>query len=271
MPFLFIDRATPMQASTFLDWYSVKLTNDLDSGRYLELAPSRSGLGSERDRVPARLLDRSADRGYYVQAGLEGSRRTASSGIPTAALSTTSRWAAPSTLPGLRQRRLPGIPLLHPDPAATTVTPSPVWTWDSPQPSWRHAGTRAFSIGRIQTIFEDLKRLQKTNSYLEWAKAIPAAVQAGLTRPSASSGLPPAEVDTLRASLQEAAAAELGKIRQQQEQVRDAAGRAPRGHSTVGGEYSRTLQALVAAATGLEGEEAGICGCRLPGHRPGRN
>jgi hypothetical protein len=117
--------------------------------------------------------------------------------------------------------------LIHPDPAATTVTPSPVWTGDSPQPSWLHAGTRAFSIGRIQTIFEDLKRPEKTNSYLEWAKAIPAAVQAGVDQAIGKLGLTAGQADTLRASLQEAAAAELGKVRQQQGQVRDAAARAP--------------------------------------------
>lgn len=251
-----IDRATPMQASTFLDWYSIKLTNDLDSGRYLELAQAALASGANAIGFPPRQLDRSADRGYYAQAGLEGFPAdgkfwyTDGGTVDNEPLGRTIDVARSV---GSDDDRV--FLLIHPDPAATTVTPSPVWTGDSPQPSWLHAGTRAFSIGRIQTIFEDLKRLQKTNSYLEWVKAIPAAVQAGVDEAIGKLGLTAGQADTLRASLQEAAAVELGKIRQQQEQVRDAAGRAPRGHSTVGGEYFQTLQALVAAATGLEGKK----------------
>jgi predicted acylesterase/phospholipase RssA len=251
-----VDRATPMQASTFLDWYSVKLTNDFDSGKYLELAQAAIASGANAIGFPPKQLDRSADRGQYVQDGLDGFPAdgkfwyTDGGTVDNEPLGRTIDLAQSV---GSDDDRV--YLLIHPDPAATTNTPSPTWTGDSPQPSWLHAGTRAFTIGRIQTIFEDLKRLEKTNSYLEWTKAIPAAVQAGVNEAIEKLGLTVGQADTLRASLQEAAAAELGKIRQQQEQVRDAAGRAARGRGAVSGEYSETLQALVAAATGLEGKK----------------
>ena len=264
-----IDRASPMQASTFLDWYSIKLTNDLDPAKYLELAQAALASGANAVGFPPRQLDRSADRGSY--SGLEGFPAdgrfwyTDGGTVDNEPLGRTIDLAQSV---GSDDDRV--FLLIHPDPAATTVTPSPAWTGDSPQPSWLHAGTRAFSIGRIQTIFEDLKRLEKTNSYLEWAKAIPAAVQAGVDQAIARLGLTAGQADTLRASLQEAAAVELGKIRQQQGQIRDAAGRAPRDHTPVSGEYSRDPAGAGGGGHGPGGQEARICGCRLPGHRPGR-
>src|ERR1035441_7414105 len=158
--------------------------------------------------------------------------------------------------------------LIHPDPAATTDTASPTWTEDSPQPSWLHAGTRAFTIGRTQTIFEDLKRLEKTNTHLEWAKSIPAAVEAGVTEAIARLGLSAAQADTLRASLQDAAEAELGRIRQSQADVRNAAGRAPREREQAIGDYAATVRALVAAATGLEGKKPASVDVVSPGIGP---
>jgi predicted acylesterase/phospholipase RssA len=250
-----VDRATPMQASTFLDWYNVTLTDDLDAGRYLELAQAAIASGADAIGFPPKQLDRSADRAQYDQAGLAGFPAdgkfwyTDGGTIDNEPLGRTIDLAQSV---GSDDDRV--FLLIHPDPVATTDTPSPTWTGNSPQPSWLHAGTRAFAIGRTQTIFEDLKRLEKTNSYLEWTKAIPAAVQAGVTEAIEALGLSAGQADTLRASLQDAAAAELSKIRQQQDRAREIARRSPRGHRAVSGGYAETLQALVAAATGLEGK-----------------
>ncbi len=251
-----VDRATPMQASTFLDFYNVTLTSELGPGKYLELAQAAIASGANAIGFPPKQLDRSADRAQYDQAGLEGFPAdgkfwyTDGGTVDNEPLGRTIDLAQSI---GSDDDRL--FLLIHPDPAATTDVPSPTWTGDSPEPSWLHAGTRAFTIGRTQTVFEDLKRLEKTNSYLEWTKAIPAAVQAGVADAIDKLGLSAEQADTLRDSLQQAAAAELGQVRQGQDQVRDAARRAPRDRGAVTGGYPETLAALVAAATGLEGKQ----------------
>ena len=248
-----VDRATPMQASTFLDWYSVTLTKDVDPAKYLELAQPALASGANAIGFPPRRLDRSADRAQYAQAGLTGFPPdgkfwyTDGGTVDNEPLGRTIDLAQSV---GSDDDRV--FLLIHPDPAATTDTASPTWTGDSVQPSWLHAGSRAFTIGRTQTIFEDLKRLEKTNTYLEWSKSVPAAVEAGVTQAVARLGLTAAQADTLRASLQEAAEAELGKIRQSQADVREAAGRPSRERGQVVGDYAATISALVAAATGLE-------------------
>ena len=247
-----VDRATPMQASTFLDWYSVTLTKDVESS---EVPGTRPALASGANAIgfPPRRLDRSADRAQYAQAGLTGFPPdgkfwyTDGGTVNNEPLGRTIDLAQSV---GSDDDRV--FLLIHPDPAATTDTASPTWTGDSVQPSWLHAGSRAFTIGRTQTIFEDLKRLEKTNTYLEWSKSVPAAVEAGVTQAVARLGLTAAQADTLRASLQEAAEAELGKIRQSQADVREAAGRPSRERGQVVGDYAATISALVAAATGLE-------------------
>ncbi len=254
-----VDRDTPMQASTFLDWYSVKLTSALESEGYLELAQAAIASGANAIGFPPKQLDRSADRGQYDQAGLTGFPAdgkfwyTDGGTVDNEPLGRTLDLAQSV---GSDDDRV--FLLIHPDPAATTQTPSPAWTGDSPQPSWLHAGTRAFTIGRTQTIFDDLRRLEKTNTYLEWSKAIPEAVQAGVAAAIDRLGLSAAQADTLRASLQEAAAAQLGQIRRQQDQVRATAGRAPGSHGEAGGDYAETVAALVAATTGLEGKQPAL-------------
>lgn len=264
-----VDRATPMQASTFLDWYSVTLTKVVDPAKYLDLAQAALASGANAIGFPPRQLDRSADRAQYDQAGLTGFPAdgkfwyTDGGTVDNEPLGRTIELAQSV---GSDDNRV--FLLIHPDPAATTDTASPTWTGDSPQPSWLHAGTRAFTIGRTQTIFEDLKRLEKTNTHLEWAKSIPAAVEAGVTEAIARLGLSAAQADTLRASLQDAAEAELGRIRQSQADVRNAAGRAPREREQAIGDYAATVRALVAAATGLEGKKPASVDVVSPGIDP---
>ena len=267
-----IDRATPMQASTFLDWYSVKLTNDLDSGRYLELAQAALASGANAIGFPPRQLDRSADRGYYAQAGLEGFPAdgkfwyTDGGTVDNEPLGRTIDLARSV---GSDDDRV--FLLIHPDPAATTVTPSPVWTGDSPsRPGCTQAPARSASAASRRSSRTSSGCRRPTPTW-NGPRLSRQRCRQGSTRPSANSGSRP----TRRTR-----SAPACRTRQQRSSARSDSSRSRSG--TQQGEppavtvrwaagASQTLQALVAAATGLEGKKRASVDVRLPGHRPGRN
>lgn len=57
--------------------------------------------------------------------------------------------------------------LIHPHP--TGAPTGDAWADEHARPAWLTTLLRAFEIQREQSIFEDLKQLEKTNSRIEWA------------------------------------------------------------------------------------------------------
>jgi hypothetical protein len=108
-------------------------------------------------------------------------------------------------------------------------------------------------MGRSQSIYEDLRKLQKTNSRLEWSQSIIEAVEKGVADAVRELGLSVEQAQTLRGTLTDAARTSLDTVRGQQEQTTAAAGRPTRPRRDPGPTLENVLGTLVGAATGLEG------------------
>lgn len=251
-----VARETPVQASTYLDWYSTKLTHHQEPNDYVDLAERAIASGSNPIGFPPKKLDRSKDRAAYEAAGLEG--------FPADGLFWYSDGGAVDNEPigrtidlaaevrkevGKDDPRL--FLLIHPDPAA----PSPgytMWSGDAPLPPWLRAAARAFSISRTQSIYEDLKRLEKVNSRLQWSNTVAGAIAAAVDGAALAVGLSDEQAKQLQAHLASKTTQALDDIRAKRRSVEDVAHRAPRDVHPAPKEFPALLATLMQAATGLE-------------------
>ena len=251
-----IQAGTTVQATTNLDWFDAELGPADDAARYLEIAPFALASGANAIGFPPKNLDRSADRQKYLDAGLQG--------FPADGRFWYTDGGTVNNEPlGRTIDLVGGIPddpdakrlylLIHPDPSAPADATSGPWSGDSPQPSWTHTGTHAIGMGRSQSIYEDLRKLQKTNSRLEWSRSIADAVESGVAGAVRELGLSVEQAQTLRGALTDAARTSLATVRAAQEATTAAAGRPTRPRDDPGPTLENVLSALVDAATGLEG------------------
>jgi len=163
-----------IDSSTFLDFYTVTLTEAATSADYLVHAQAAIASGSNAIGFPAKKLQRSASQfevGGPPAAGAPADGPfwyTDGGTVDNEPLGRTIDLA--QRIDGGGDKRL--YLLIHPDPAVRA--PSPVWGGDAPQPPWLRTGTHALSIGRAQSIYQDLVRLEEVNARL---RAIESAVE----------------------------------------------------------------------------------------------
>jgi predicted acylesterase/phospholipase RssA len=248
-----LGRHTTIEAETFLDWYQVTLTNAVSSVGYLTHAQAAIASGSNAIGFPAKRLDRLADKAQYDAAGLEGFPAdgmfwyTDGGTVDNEPLGRTIDLAQDIASDDDRL-----YVLIHPGGAPPAPTPSSVWGGDAPEPPWVRAGTHAVGIGRNQSIYEDLRRLEKTNSRLEWIETVAPAVEAGISAANLSDD----QAGELRASLRTALLYALREVRGGEEDVATLARRRPVAHDPAeAGDWADLLDTLVRAASGLEGRE----------------
>ena len=141
------------------------------------------------------------------------------------------------------------------------------WQQTEPRPSWLHTAMRALSISQSQSIYDDLKRLEKTNSHIRWTQEIPRVLTSGLDDAMALAGLSDDQRDVLRGALVGRLQTSLEGIRDDQERIRglrlrhlDSATEA-RAESAADrdgeppSDLEALLSALIAEATGLNGKD----------------
>jgi predicted acylesterase/phospholipase RssA len=249
-------RDTAVEASTFLDCYEVALTNELGSDGYLSHAQAAIASGSNAIGFPAKRLNRLADQKRYDDAGLEGFPAdgefwyTDGGTVDNEPLGRTIDLAQSIASDDERLYLL-----IHPDPAAPTSAPSPVWGGDAPAPPWVRTGTHTFGISRDQSIYEDLNRLQKMNSRLEWIETVAPAVSSGVEAGINEAALSEAQASTLRASILAALNDALSEVRGRQHQVEALANRVSVQHADSTEDLDEVLDTLVRSASGLEGRD----------------
>jgi hypothetical protein len=251
-----IIRNTAVDASTFLDWYSVELTNAVGSDGYLAHAQAAIASGSNAIGFPAKRLDRLADKPTYDAAGLHG--------FPTDGQFWYTDGGTVDNEPLGRTIDLAGeigsdddrlYLLIHADPAWPGATPSPTWGGDAPEPPWVRTGTHSFSISRSQSIYDDLRRLEQTNAHLGWMKTIAPALGSGVDAAIADGGLSADQAQRLRASLATTLRAALDRIREDQERVDALADRTAGRETAAQSDWEQVFGTLLHAASGLEGKE----------------
>jgi predicted acylesterase/phospholipase RssA len=249
-------RDTAVAASTFVDWFDVILTRDQGPADYLGVAEAAIASAAIALGFPPKLLDRSPSRAAYAAAGLVGFPAdgkfwyTDGGTVDNEPIGRTIDLAQQVDTDDERV-----VVLIHPNPGAPSPAATSPWSGDAPEPPWVRTATHSLNISRSQSIFEDLKRLEKTNSRLEWSRSIVAAVETGVDNGIAALGLSDAQAGRLRACLAAAAGEALQGIRAQQARVEALARRTSRAREAPADDYPAMLAALVEASTGLEGKK----------------
>ena len=251
-----LERDTTVTASTFLDTYDVVLDKTAESAAFLIHAEAAIASGSNAIGFPAKLLDRTADRAKYDAAGLVGFPAdgkfwyTDGGTVDNEPLGRTID-LTPDDEDGDGRLFL----LIHPDQGVPGPEVSKVWGGDAPQPPWMHTGSHSIGISRAQSIYNDLERLEKTNSRLKWVRSIAPAVSSGLEAGIETAGLTADQADRLRDSLKTAVAQALAKVQGEQTDLEQRTHREPGRRSVPAGGYDALLDALAGEASGLEGKE----------------
>jgi hypothetical protein len=246
-------RGTVVQASTYMDWYNVTIPDTATTDAYKAHAQSAIASGSNAIGFPAKNLDRTDDRDAYRQAGLQGFPAnghfwyTDGGTVDNEPLGRTIDLAQAIDSDDERL-----FLLIHPDPGASPPSASTVFASTAPTPPWIRTGTHAFSMSRAQSIFEDLRRLEKVNSRLSWMDEVMPAVQSGVDAGIEAAGLSDVQADQLRSSLGEALSAAMDRVRGHQARVEERTDRSAKHHDPVEGDWASTLEALIGAASGLE-------------------
>jgi predicted acylesterase/phospholipase RssA len=194
----------PVPAAAFIDTYDHVLGPD---------APVRSltcprgdcpldavlASGANEMGFPPRLLNRSAQWAAYRQEGIDNLPEgpdhsfwfTDGGTLDNEPLGRTLDLANEADADGAPSQRL--HLLIHPHPAAAIHDQS--WARPAVQPTFAQTAVRGLALQRTQSIYDDLKRVEKTNTHIAWVNRL--AEQLG------------AVLDQLPAEAREAVAAAL--------------------------------------------------------------
>jgi hypothetical protein len=249
---------TAVAASTYLDFYNVTLTKDDDANVYVRYASGAIASGSNAMGFPPLRLNRKSHEQEYIDAGLEG--------FPADGEFWYTDGGTVDNEPLGRSIGLAGaVPsgddervhlLIHPDPGAPSSHMTEVFGGDAPTPPWVRTATHAVSMMQTQSIYDDLRTLEKTNSRVTWVRTIGPALRDGLEQGLLSSGLPADKRDEIRDRVTTSLSEALAEVRDQQRVIEKASKRKPKPRSEASGmDYAATMGALVEAASGLEGRD----------------
>jgi predicted acylesterase/phospholipase RssA len=234
---------SPVIASTNLDWFDGALGPDDGAAAYAPFAAAALASGANALGFAPVRLDRSADAQGYRDAGVlyfpaDGHLWYTDGGtIDNEPFGRTIGLVGDIADDGTAARR---YLLVDPQPGV----PSHTGTWWGPeQPEWTPTAFKAFGLQASKSSFDDLKRLEKTNSRVTWLGYIEEALDALSDGAKAEVG----------AAMQAALAritADQGAIRAQLSRAPDPAGVAP----APGSPAADPVRAALEAATGLKGK-----------------
>jgi predicted acylesterase/phospholipase RssA len=245
----------PVAATTYVDYYTAELTPGMPveslaspAGSSLvdaALASSANALG-----FPPYLIDRTLDRQRVpdpyasVQNWPESSTLWYTDGgtLDNEPLGRTLDLTNPLDVGSSDYTRLQV--LVHPHPTGSPK--GDAWASIAEPPTWLETLTRSIELQRAQSLFGDLKQVEKTNSRLAWATDLTAALGQALD------ALPAAEQHAVRAALTDV----LARMRAQRDALRQgsttAASAEPERVHVVD-----SLTALLAEAVGIAANVGG--------------
>jgi predicted acylesterase/phospholipase RssA len=138
--------------------------------------------------------------------------------------------------------------LIHPHPTAAIHDQS--WARPDVQPTFTQTAVRGLTLQRTQSIYDDLKRVEKTNTHITWISNLAQALGGALDQ------LPAEAQETVMAALSDSIAAmarDAEGIRQQR--TGTSADSTPGAASPVTTSIGETLARALRAASGLAGKQ----------------
>ena len=169
---------TPIAASTYADWGRFELEPGAGLEQMLE-PEGRSPLdfvlasAASPGGFAPQLLDRRPDRDEYEAHGIErfpdSGRLWYTDGGMLAAQPLGRVIAAGRALHG-REEDSTGVHVLI-DPRSENSSLD-VWADPDAEPTWQSGASRALAILSEQSLFDDMRRIEKSNSRIEWARRL---------------------------------------------------------------------------------------------------
>lgn len=239
----------PVTATTYVDYYTAEMTPGMPVESLANPAGSSildAALASSANALgfPPYLIDRASDRRHVPDpyAPVQNWPRsdtlwyTDGGTLDNEPLGRTLDLTNPLDVGSSDCTRLQV--LVHPHPTGSPT--GEAWASSAAPPTWLETLTRSFELQRAQSLFGDLKQVEKTNSRLTWATDLTAALGQTLD------ALPAAEKDAVRAAL----TGVLARMRAQRDALRKG--------STTAAEAEPERVPADASLTTLLGEAVGI-------------
>jgi predicted acylesterase/phospholipase RssA len=245
----------PIRASTFLDWSEWTIRPEYDVDWYVQSGAVKAALasGAHAAAFPPIGLDRSDPN---VQAGYDRARIDRDHFPPSNFLWYTDGGTIDNEPLG-RALDLteaidvaPGDELGDANRLHLMITPDParpasgddVWSTERPAPTWARTGLRATKLMRSQHLYDDLRRLEKTNSRIAWLQQVETTLLAIID------GRVDAPAQALKATSED--------IRRQREQLLGPEDLRPRdeGSRRADSPLAEALGEALALATGFAGK-----------------
>ncbi len=239
-------------ASTYVDWYAATLDPVADgddaagSKQFRDLLEASMASGSTPVGFPPLQLDRQADQANYLKNGIVDPGNmpfkfwySDGGDLDNQPLGRLLDLIAET--PNPEDDRV--IVLLQIEPAAA-ITWTGTWFGDQ-QPSWLSTLLHVDHLRSNQSLYDDLRRLQKTNQHLDWIEQVAADLERVLEQEGGA--------DALQRAVETATTTVTGK----RQAIRDSIGRAPsvRAGADPAQGQAPTLASVLAEAAGLQGKK----------------
>jgi len=242
---------TAVEAVTHLDWWTARFGTDSRLDDYVQASVGALASAANAAGFPPKLVP------------LTGERRDAmtQSGIldpPSAAGEWYTDGGTIDNEPFGRLLDLIGedddsaarlLLLVHPTP--TRCPGTSVWSDPSSQPQWSRVALRAKHLQGDQEIYDDLRRLVKTNTRLQWVDKIIAHITDAVDRLDASV---PEAASAARAALHGALSDAIVELDGDHDALNARLGRGPSARPGPGEGLGDLLRSAIHRATGLSGK-----------------
>jgi Patatin-like phospholipase len=245
----------PIAATTFQDWYDHEFTTETTD--WVDQAQRAIASGSNAMGFPAKRINRHGDGPAYAAAGLEGF--TDDFWYTDGGTTDNEPLGRTIDLSGQIESDDDRLYLLiHYDTGPSGPHTSSPWsgTNETPPPFVKTA-TRALHAQTTQSIFDDLKKLQKTNARLAWTSNIAPALTAALKQAVEAHGVPADVAEQVRDSVVSALTESLMQVREDKAKIAEIVGKPtdPKRDAraaTYPTDLEPLIDALVREASGLE-------------------
>ena len=248
----------PLRATTYLDWAELELEHGDPAERYVEPVKRSTGSYAEASGANAFAFPPvGADRSEFA----DRYRKAHVTNFPDSGwlwytdggtLDNQPLGRALEMTNGLDGEPGPEFRRLH-----LLINPAPEsppgssdrdrWSDSGRQPEWTETGIRALALLRAQSVYEDLKQVEKTNSRVEWLEQVQEVLIA-LLEPSEEGAQPPDPGAALSRLVEDLEQRKKDLFEPTTEASRDQEPKAPQSQTAI------ALRRALGLATGLAGK-----------------
>lgn len=160
---------TTVDAVTYVDWADFRFSQATADAEWIDAAEAALASAANAVGFPPKLVKRS-------DADIDKARKQGVKNPPSKDGVWYTDGGTVDNEPVGRLLDLLGdedgerlVLLVHPNPTSTPA--AKVWIDHETQPRWTRTGLRAQKVRGVQSIYDDLRKLEKTNTRLEWTAA----------------------------------------------------------------------------------------------------